>query len=325
MKFYVFTIAFIIFISLLEVKAQGENYGELKTDAVKLMDDGRYGDAVDLLNKYLSANPREPEGYELRGLCFEKREQYEKSVLDLRRASVLDPHNPRISRNLDRVLTTWHTLLYSRIEGYRREIAINPNDAENYLQVGKCYKYLEKWTSAEEWYDKYLSLDDDASPDEILRYTEILSRTGNLSKGERILKKYVERYPDDWRLWSRYGFYTLWLGKYTTAKKAFEMSLGFKPYFQEAEEGLELATNRPYVVSYLPKSYGKEYPVDRYYRSLKNNPGDEEIRLKLADELIKENRIEEAYNQIQTLVSLNPDDSIYSNKLARISETCMTP
>ncbi|MDZ7763108.1 MAG: hypothetical protein U5K00_01590 [Melioribacteraceae bacterium] len=42
--------------------------------------------------------------------------------------------------------------------------------------------------------------DDDASPDEIIRYTEILSHTGSIRKGEIILEEFVSRYPEDWRL-----------------------------------------------------------------------------------------------------------------------------
>jgi len=229
----------------------------LKKSAIDQMNAGRYGEAIDLLNKYISANPRRAEGYNLRGLSFEKRSQYQYSVLDFRRATRLEPGNEVIRRNLTRVLEVWHAQLRRKIEGHEREIAINPTNPFNYLEIGKSYRWLEEWDLAEQWYDQYLARDDNASPDEIIRYTEILAKTGSIVKGERILKIYVERYPEDWRLWSRYGYFTLWLSKYKTAKEAFEMSLSFKPFFNEAQDGLDLATRQAYVNQADPRAFEK--------------------------------------------------------------------
>ena len=77
---------------------------------------------------------------------------------------------------------------------------------------------------AEEWYDKYLTMEE-ASSDEIIRYSEILAKNGHIKKGEPILKRYTEKYPKDQRLWSRYGYFTFWLGKNKTAINAFEHAL----------------------------------------------------------------------------------------------------
>ena len=50
----------------------------------------------------------------------------------------------------------------------------------------------------------------------------------------------------------------------------------------------------------LPKRY-KQYPIDRYYRKLKKNPGDITTRYLLVDELVKNNRYEEADQQLNIL------------------------
>lgn len=274
----------------------------LKRDALLLMQNGRYGEAIDQLNKYISQNAREAEGYNLRGLCYEQREQYQLAVLDLRRATRLDATNQEYKENLQRVLNTWHKLLYERIEGYTRELAVDPNKAFNYLEIGKSYRWLEEWALAEQWYDQYLARDDNASPDEIIRYTEILSHTGSIRKGEKKLKEYVDRYPEDWRLWSRYGYFTMWLGNYREAEKAFRTALSFKPFFKEAEDGLDLALRQGYLTLQTPRSFEREeYPIDRYYRILKNNPNNDEARFSLIDYLMQERRYEEAYMQLQYL------------------------
>jgi len=299
MKLYKLIFLFLI-ISGLVIKAQ-PNLEKLKRQAILHMSAERYGEAVDLLNKYVTSKARDAEGYNLRGLCFEKREFYQNAVLDFRRAVRLEPDNQEFNQNLQRARTTWDQILFKRIEGYKREIAINPSNPVNYLGVGLSYRWLEDWAKAEVWYDKYLSRDPDASPDEIIRYTEILSHTGSISKGEKKLAKWVKKHPEDWRLWSRYGYFTMWLGKYENAKKAFNNALEYKPFFKEAQDGLDLAEKKGYLTAYRPRSFEREYPIDRFYRILKKEPENSKLRYKLAEHLIRENRLEEAHQQLSRL------------------------
>ncbi len=291
-----------------------QNSEALKSAAKSHMDAGRYGEAIDLLNKFISANPRSAEGYSMRGVCFENRAQYQNAVLDLRRAVKLEPNNRSIQSDLDRVISVWHNQLRTKITGHEREIAIDPSIAVNYLEIGKSYRWLEEWTNAELWYDKYLEKDKNASPDEIIRYSEILAKNNHIKKGEVILKEYVDKYPDDWRLWSRYGYFTLWLGKYKVAEKAFETALEFKPFFKEAQDGLDQVRKEAYLTTNDPRSSEKEFAIDRYYRLLKSNPEDLDTRFKLIDELVKAKRFEEAYQQLQRVGLNNSADPRFQER-----------
>ncbi|MBU0475616.1 MAG: tetratricopeptide repeat protein [Bacteroidetes bacterium] len=293
---------------------------ELKASAITQMNAKKYGEAIDLLNKYISSTPRDTEGYTLRGLCYENIEQYQNAVLDLRRALKLDTQNTTARAALARTETVWHQQLRKKILGHEREIAIDPANPVNYLQIGISYRWLEEWQNAEDWYDKYLARDDNASPDEIIRYTEILAKNNHIQKGEIILKKYVDRYPEDWRLWSKYGYFSLWLAKYKQAQNAFEKALGFKPFFKEAQDGLDIVTQKAYVTQNDPRSFEKEFPIDRYYRLLRKEPKNDDIRFKLVDELIKANRIEEAYQQLEILGTNHSDEPIYMEKWDYIVE-----
>ena len=284
----------------------------IQSEAIRQMAIGKYGEAIDLLNKVVSANPQEVEGYNLRGLSYEKRDQLEQAVYDFRAARKIAPNNPEVAKNLARATKNWYDELYQKIEGHRREIAINPAKPVNYLEIGKCYKNLGQWATAEEWYDEYLKREE-GSADEIIRYTEILARNNHIEKGEKILKIYVAKYPEDHRLWSRYGYFTLWLGKKKIALEAFEKALSFRPYFKEAMDGYDLARDRGYTYTYFDTTYKKwekqakqkpkEYIIDKYYRMLKQNPNDSATRFALVDELNKVNRFEESY---QELVYLQP-------------------
>ncbi len=319
----------VIFILLglcLTVKAQNVT-SELKTEAQSEMQSGRYSEAIDLLNKYISAQPQVADGYNLIALCYEKQQRFEDAVYYFRLATKLEPHNSNLRINLNRATNSWYKLLYNEIEGYKREVAINLKDPNNYLAIGKAYKNLGKWLVAEEWYDKFLTLEH-ASPDEIIRYSDILGKNNHISKGWPILKKYTEEYPNDQRIWTKFGYFSLWLGKYRTAVKAFENALALKPYFKEAINGLDLAKGNGYIytindTSYKNYNYGLSlgrssfvYPIDRYYRILKNNPLNNKIRFKLIKELYKTNRFEEANQQIQLLENTKYD----SIQVAHISQ-----
>lgn len=314
-------ILFIILLVLTTITAQQKKSDDpLKKQAMAHMTAGRYGEAIDLLNKYISSNPRESDGYNLRALCFEKRTEYNYAVLDFRRAIKLSPNNNEYQKNLDRVISIWYKILDKKIEGHKREIAIDPANPFNYLEIGKSYRNKEEWILAEEWYDRYLEKDKDASPDEIIRYSEILAKNGSITKGEKILKIYVDRYPEDWRLWSRYGYFTLWLGKYKIAEEAFTNALEIKPFFLEAKDGLDLATKNAYVTQQDPRAFEKEYPIDRYYRMLRANPDDDESRFRLVDELIKAERIEEAYQQLIVLGTTYSGDPRFEEKWAYVTD-----
>jgi Flp pilus assembly protein TadD len=289
--------------------SQNNNSSDFKTEALQLISSGRYGEAIDILNKYVSANPNSAEGFNLRGICYEKRSNYESAVYDFRTAKKLKPNDDEISSNLNRTTSDWYKILFNKIEGHKREIAINPNIAKNYLEIGKCYKNLGNWSEAEIWYDIYLEKET-ASSDEIIRYSEILAQNNHIAKGEPILKTYSEHFPDDHRLWSKYGYFALWLGKNKIAIEAFTNSLDIRPYFKEAMDGLDLAKGKGYIYSINDTTsrfnYGmnppqKQYEIDWLYRVLKTNPLDNEKRFKLVDELIRAKRYEEAYEQLHIL------------------------
>jgi tetratricopeptide (TPR) repeat protein len=314
----IFLLVLLVFIASVEAQNKSEPF---KTQAELLMREGRYAEAIDQLDKYVTANPRVAKGYHLRALCFEKTMQYQYSVLDLRRAVRLDASNKEIRNDLSRVIGKWHELLYQKIDGHKRDLAIDPNKAFTYLEIGKSYRWLEEWSDAESWYDQYLKRDDNASPDEIIRYTEILAKTGSIIKGERILKKFVERYPTDWRLWSRYGYFVMWLGKNNLALDAFTKSLGFKPFFQEALDGLDLAKREGYLTQFPGRAFERvEYPIDRYYRLLEKNQEDDSLRYSLTRELISANRYEEAYQQLQALSPKHAEEEYYKSLLKKVTD-----
>ena len=305
------SLLFLISISFSPFISSQNNTNKLKSEAIQNINIGLFGEAIELLNNYVSANPQDPSGYHLRGGCYEKRSQYELAVYDYRSCLKLASNNIEYKKDLDRAVNSWYSLLYNKIVGYEREIAINPETPLNYLEIGKCYKNLGEWEKAETWYDEYLKREE-ASSDEVLRYTEILSKTHHLEKGEKILKRYVEKYPNDHRLWSRYGYFTMWLGKKNVSINAFEKALELRPYFKEAMDGYDLVRGKGHVYTVNDTTsrynYGlpvnRSYPgylIDNLYYQLKKDPSNDNARIKLINELVKHNRFEETKEQLNIL------------------------
>ena len=282
---------------------------ELKYEALQLMNMGRYGEAIDVLNRFVAANPQNIEGFLLRGTCYEKRGEFEFAVYDYRTAKKIAPADAEVNNKLNAAINSWYKLLYNKIEGHKREIAIHPDRGINYLEVGIAYKLLGEWKEAEVWYEEYLKRNE-PSADEVLRYAEILAKNNQLIKGEQILKKYSAINSNDHRIWSRYGYFLHWLGKNRLAINAFEESLKIRPFFKEALDGLDLARGRGYVYTINDTTtkyfYGlppgtPEYVIDRLFRILRNKPKDDDTRFKLIDELVNAKRFEEAYEQLRFL------------------------
>lgn len=330
-KIIIFFVIILLSESVHSLHAQSPS-DKFKRNAMQQMDEGRYGEAIELLNKSISENPQSYEGYYLRGICYEARGQYEFAVYDLRSASKLNRNDSKINVALSRVTEVWYTQLYNKIEGHKREISIYPNKPINYLEIGKCYKNLGNWSEAEEWYDKYLLMEE-PSADEVIRYTEILAKNNHIVKGEIILKKFVEKYPEDHRLWSRYGYFTHWLGKKKISIAAFTEALRFRPFFKEAIDGLYLAQGKGAVYTVNDTSYrynrstgsfqkqkGRQYPIDRYFRVLKQNTTNDSIRILLINELMKVNRLEEAKQQLNLLNKNKVDNYLYVSLEGEIAE-----
>ena len=309
--------AFFISAFLTLISFSQTNQQKLLDDSKLLISSGRYGEAIQLLNRFIASNPQSAEGFNLRGICHEKRGNYEQAVYDYRTAMRISPNDKIISENLKRAENDWYRLLYNQIEGYKREIAINPSVAKNYLEIGKCYKNLGEWSEAEIWYDLYLEKEE-ASADEMLRYTEILAKNNHIQKGEPYLKNFVEKYPDDHRLWSRYGYFLYWLGKTKLSENAFLRALEIRPFFKEALDGLDLVRGKKSFYTFNDTTFrlgkvpaGKVYLIDKYFKLLQRNPANDELRFKLINELLKYNRIEEAYQQLNILKEKYSSDEKY--------------
>ncbi|HOJ37966.1 MAG TPA: tetratricopeptide repeat protein [Ignavibacteriales bacterium] len=273
---------------------------ELKRQAQSFMNSGRYGEAIELLNKYIPLNPQDHEAYNMRGLCYEKRTQYEEAITDYRRAAKLQPNNKTYSDNVARIRNNWNEIITKRIEGYKRDLVRNPNNYSTYLKLASSYKDLEKYNEAEKWYDDYNSKKQ-FSANEAIEYADMLIKINKLKKAENIITIAINANPNDHRLYSKRGWIRNWLGDYKNAIVDFEKALSFKPFFKEAQDGLDNAKGKGYNFTIIEKDTGRarfEFAIDKYNRILQKYPNKDDIRFLLIEELLKYKRIQEAQTHL---------------------------
>lgn len=121
----------------------------LKRQAIENIQSGSYEKALDRLKNYISLNPADADGYSLRGLCFEKLNDFKNAYYDFKRAKQIDSTDSEIIKNYERAEAAWKNFVYDEIEIYRTKTKTNPNEAENFLKIADNYILLENYQAAE--------------------------------------------------------------------------------------------------------------------------------------------------------------------------------
>lgn len=292
---------------------------ELKKQAISYMNSGRYGEAIELFNKYIPQNPQDHEAYNLRGTCYEKRGQFEEAITDYRRAAKLQPNNTTYANNVERIRNQWNEIINRRIEGYKRDLVRNPNNYDTYLKIASSYRDLEKYEEAEKWYDEY-NAKKKLSANDAIAYTDMLVKANKLKKAESIMTQAINNNPNDHRLYSKRGWIRNWLGDYKNAIADFEEALSYKPFFKEAQDGLDNAKGKGYNFVIVEKDTGKarfEFAIDKYNRILQKYPNKDDIRFLLIEELLKYKRIQEAQIHLAYLREKYGNSERYQQLLSR--------
>jgi tetratricopeptide (TPR) repeat protein len=285
----------------------------LKREATRHMTSGRYGEAIALLNQYITQFPADADAHRMRGLCYQSRGQLENAVQDLRKAVSLDQEYKQAQLDLARAEEKLSGRVRVQIEGYKRELAKNPNAPGPYLEIAKAHASLNEKTEAESWYEEYFKRTE-AAPDVALRFCELLAGNNKLQRGEAVLQQYTQIYPQNADLQSRYGYFLLWMGKYQSAQNAFERALTLRPSLSEAHEGIDQARAKEQSARSAPSpsrnirgGQVSESPVERLGRMVRSNPRDEETRFSLVLEFVRISRFEEASRQLDTLALTSAD------------------
>ena len=114
------------------------------------------------------------------------------------------------------------------------------------------------------------------------------------------------------------------MGKKNISKNAFEKALEIRTYFKEAINGYDMVRGKWYVYTVNDTTtrynYGlpvrqkyEPFPIDKYFKILRKNPDDYATRYLLVNELVKNNRFDEADKQLNILSKTQSGNKIYQD------------
>jgi eukaryotic-like serine/threonine-protein kinase len=124
-----------------------------------------------------------------------------------------------------------HTRNIDAIPAFKTAIALDPNFAIAYAQLGSCYSNMQQIELAAQYLSKAFELREHATEPERLyiagRYFDIV--TGEMEKGASIYKLWSEIYPNDWRGFSGVANDANVLGRYDVGAEAAAKAIVLEP------------------------------------------------------------------------------------------------
>lgn len=325
-------IAVVFYLMFTSIFLGQQNAELLKREAERHMKAGRFGEAINMLNVFIEQKPEIYDGYYLRGQCYEKRSQLKSAIEDLQKANELKSNDNQLIKYLSELKTKYKLRLNEEIKKLEKELTINPRLFNHYVSLLELYIENGAKSNIQELHDKFIKLNN-VPPSTILRYGEMLAKYNMLNDGLEILEHYSNIYTNDKMLNSRLGYFNLWLGNFQTAENIFKDVLLIDPNLNEAKEGFKQAKAKGYFVesnngetAKRNTSYNRklESKIEMYKKSLLRNPKDYKTRILMVDELLKKNRLEESYDQLQIVINdtINiPRISLYRNRLTAKSDS----
>ncbi len=123
------------------------NEGGLEQLSQLLMDEGRAGDAIELLNK-AAEQSTSPTLFDLLGDAYAQTHEYAKSEEAYKKAVEGDPDEVSHRKGLAQALLTEEKFPQA-LEEYKRLADLEPENPDNYLRLSQIYRHMNKFDLAE--------------------------------------------------------------------------------------------------------------------------------------------------------------------------------
>ena len=194
--------------------------------------------------------------------------------------------------------------LEEAIEAYNKALAIKPDYAEAYNNMGNALKEQGKLEEAIEAYNKALAI----KPD----YAEAYNNMGNALKEQGKLEEAIEAYnkalaikPDYAEAYNNMGNALKEQGKLEEAIEAYNKALAIKPDYAEAYNNMGNALKEQGKLEEAIEAYNKALAIKPDYADAYNNMG---------NALKEQGKLEEAIEAYNKALAIKPDYAdAYSN------------
>lgn len=324
--------ALLVFLAALPVAASAQENAAARQRAEAAINEGRYREALSVLQGLIGDDTRDPQLYVLRARAYEGREEFQRAIEDYERALALSPDLAAARQGLQRVQQRSSASARTDLEGLRRLVVANPGNPQYRLRYAEALYEASLFRDAAAQYETYLQ-GTQGTPDILKRYLiSIASYEGDNDKGEQVAERYLQFYPTDDDLHMRLGYFRLWQGKFPQSIQAFEQALRLNPSNVEAQRGLDqarqqqqTAAQRPATPAQQQRAQASQYPIDVLLRDLERNPDQDARRFELVDLLIGAGRFFEARQQLDRLADRHRDETAWQQRYATVERGLASP
>jgi thioredoxin-like negative regulator of GroEL len=270
-----------------------------------------YADAVQIATRVLRQDSDNVDALLVRARAYEASARFPAAASDYRRVLDLDVGNAEAAAGLRRSQARLRGASPSNTpadpaSAIEAQVRASPDDLPLRLRYAESLFRSREFRAAADQYEAYLNRTQ-GSPRIAQRYlVAIASYSGGSARGEAEALRFLQLYPTSDDLYMRLGYFRLWQGETEGARQAFEQALRLNPGNAEARRGLA-AVDDPSLLDDQRRE--SDYPIDVLTRELREQPGDDAKRLRLAALLVASGRYFEARQNLDALPERFGDDA----------------
>ena len=222
----------------LEVEQQEKELEQIAANAVKLVENGKFNDAVNQFNAVIKQQPNNYAAYYGLGVTYEMMQKYPEAIKALQKSISMNP-TPDAYK--------WLGISYSglndgnnAIKNLSQAVSIKPTDHQACFYLAMAYINFQKdYNKAAEYCEKAIA----SYPRRDFQYYRILGicslNTEKYSKAVDAFSTAIELNSKDGELYASRAFAYEFLGENKKAEKDYKAALKYSPGFAPAKEGLE--------------------------------------------------------------------------------------
>ena len=267
---------------------------------IDLIEEGKYNEALDNINKLIESGENLIDGYYYKGLIYQLLSEYEKSIQSFNKLLSLEPDhiNSLISKG------NIYCKLGKLNEGIEQFEKVLNIDNKNYIALmnkSLALKQLKKYEESLECLNKIIKIYDN---NEII-YINKGNIMSNLGKNEEAIKAFklaIAKNPNNPQTFYNMGICYLNINNINESYKCFDSALKINPEMIEALIGISIIENKN-------KNYQKS--IEIYDKIIKINPFNHFIYFKKSNFLQNLEKYEDAIKCLDKALKISPNNIEY--------------
>lgn len=337
-QFFIKSIVILILMASICSHAFAQDAQSLINQGESLAQRKMWKQAAEMFQKAVALQPQNPRAHNDLGYVYQEMEYYKEALQEYEIALKIKPEYPEALQNMLSGVTAWsqnlidHGQSGTAVEILNEAIKRFPTAGELYFFLGTAYWNIGKLSEALDQWKKAAKINPNSSTAYVVKAIEC-SLANDLNGAIANYKKAIEINPDNAYARNMLGILYVKTGKLDEAIKEFEAAIKSKPNFAEPyinlgvifekqgkiEEALKYyktaAIKNPY--SYKAASQqgtvyfkkGLYFDAESWFRrALRISPLSSEIHCALAFTLDKQNKKNEAVQEFETALTINPNN-----------------